>query len=151
MFCLPFLLQLCFVFLLKMVFHNNFQIAFPISVLNYWAICHILYSLFSCSKPNYFASFCTTKCLYHLLGCSCKQSKYNLVCAIQPYLFHLLNLLSSATLNIVTLLPHFSWTDSGTREQLSPIFRLPFLCFISTIQGVSCWLLFPSIFLLIFS
>lgn len=132
MFCLPFLLQLCFVFLVKMIFHNNLQIVFLISVLNYWAICHILYSLFSRSKPNYFASFCTTKRLYHLLCCSFKQWNSNSACTIQPYLFHLLILLSSIILNIMTLLPCFSWTDSGTREQQSPTVRLQFLCCIST-------------------
>lgn len=134
MFCLPFLLQLCFVFLVKMIFHNNLQIVFLISVLNYWAICRILYSLFSCSKPNYFPSFCTKKCLYHLLCFSCKQSKSDLVCTIQPYLFHLLTLLSSAILNTVTLLPCISWTDSDNREKQSPTVRLPFLFFIFTVR-----------------
>lgn len=156
MFCLPFLLQLCFVFLVKMIFHNNLQIVFLISVLNYWAICHILYSLFSCSKPNYFASFCTTKRLYHLLCYSFKQWKSNLVYIIQPYLLHLLILFSSAILNIVTLLPCFSWTDLGTREQQNPTVRLPFLCFISTIRKdvsllIIFYFYFSFYFFLIFS
>lgn len=147
---MPFFLQQCIVFLVKMIFHN-LQIVFLIGVLNYWAICHILYSLFSCFKPDCFTSFCTTKHLYHLLYCSCKQSKSNLVYTTQPYLFHLLILLSSAILNVVTLFPCFSWTDSSTRQQHSPTVRLPFFCLISTIRMFPYWLLFNSIFLFTFS